>query len=91
MSVPFKALLTRSQRKENFLSGVLAARLQAVSKLIAYPIYIHYPGYEFYGTWLIQVGLNVLVVSGLLLIHRISVFAVCAATCWYRGCESLPS
>ncbi len=53
MSFEMKGLLRRSQLKQNILSGVLAAGLQGISNLIAYPIYIHYLGYERYGTWLI--------------------------------------
>jgi O-antigen/teichoic acid export membrane protein len=53
MSVDLKTLLTHSQLKQNILSGVLAAGLQAVSNLVAYPVYIHYLDYELYGTWLI--------------------------------------
>lgn len=53
MSFAIKAFLTRSQLKQNIASGVLAAGLQAICNLIAYPIYLHYLGYEQYGTWLI--------------------------------------
>jgi O-antigen/teichoic acid export membrane protein len=53
MNFDIKWLLKRSQLKQNILSGVLAAGLQGASNLVAYPIYIHYLGYEQYGTWLI--------------------------------------
>lgn len=53
MSFFIKRLVTRSQLKQNIASGVLAAGLQGLFNLIGYPLYIHYLGYEQYGTWLI--------------------------------------
>ncbi len=60
-----RTLLTRSQLKQNIASGVLAAALQALCNLIGYPIYIHYLGYEQYGTWLILATLLVFMQLGI--------------------------
>jgi len=68
MNFDAKWLLRRSQLKQNILSGVLAAGLQGVSNLVAYPIYIHYLGYEQYGTWLmlaILINMTQLGIAGL--------------------------
>jgi O-antigen/teichoic acid export membrane protein len=60
-----RTLLTRSQLKQNIASGVLAAGLQALCNLIGYPIYIHYLGYEQYGTWLILATLIIFMQLGI--------------------------
>jgi O-antigen/teichoic acid export membrane protein len=64
MSVSVKALLAHSQFRQNILSGVFAAGLQAVSNFVAYPVYIHYLGYDLYGTWLILATLITLMQLG---------------------------
>jgi O-antigen/teichoic acid export membrane protein len=64
VSAPF-ALVRRSQLKQNIASGVLAAGLQALCNLIGYPIYIHYLGYEQYGTWLILATLIIFMQLGI--------------------------
>jgi hypothetical protein len=64
MSVSVKALLAHSQLRQNILSGVFAAGLQAVSNLVPYPVYIYHLGYDLYGTWLILATLITLMQLG---------------------------
>lgn len=45
--------LFSSQLRINMLSGVIATILNVVALAVAYPVYLHYLGYEIYGVWLV--------------------------------------
>lgn len=45
--------LLSSQLRINMASGVVATVINAVAMMAAYPIYLHFLGYEKYGVWLV--------------------------------------
>lgn len=45
--------LFSSQLRLNMASGTLTTVINAVAMIIAYPIYLHFLGYETYGVWLV--------------------------------------
>jgi len=45
--------LLSSQLRINMLSGVVATVVNVVVLAIAYPVYLHFLGYEKYGVWLV--------------------------------------
>jgi len=45
--------LFASQLRLNMVSGVAKAGINSVALMVAYPIYLHYLGYEMYGVWLV--------------------------------------
>jgi len=45
--------LFRSQLRLNMASGTLTTVINTVAMIIAYPIYLHFLGYEKYGVWLV--------------------------------------
>lgn len=45
--------LLQSQLRRNLASGSVTTLLNSALTLTSYPIYLHYLGYELYGTWLI--------------------------------------
>lgn len=46
--------LIRSQLRRNVLSGALTTGAQVAMFAIAYPVYLHFLGYEIYGLWLVS-------------------------------------
>ena len=45
--------LLSSQLRINMVSGVVATVVNAVAMAVAFPIYLHFLGYEKYGVWLV--------------------------------------
>ena len=45
--------LFSNQLRINMVSGVVATVINVVVLVIAYPLYLHFLGYETYGVWLI--------------------------------------
>lgn len=45
--------LFRSQLRINMASGVVTTVINAVAMMVAFPIYLHFLGYEKYGVWLV--------------------------------------
>ncbi len=45
--------LFSSQLRINMASGTLCTGINAVAMLVAYPVYLHFLGYEKYGVWLV--------------------------------------
>jgi len=45
--------LFSSQLRINMVSGVVTTAINAVVMFIAYPVYLHFLGYEKYGVWLV--------------------------------------
>ncbi len=45
--------LLSSQLRLNMASGFVATIINTVAMVIAYPIYLHFLGYEKYGVWLV--------------------------------------
>ena len=45
--------LFSNQLRINMVSGVVATVINVVDLVIAYPLYLHFLGYETYGVWLI--------------------------------------
>ncbi len=45
--------LFRSQLRINMASGVVVTVINAVAMMVAFPIYLHFLGYERYGVWLV--------------------------------------
>ncbi len=42
-----------SQLRRNMVSGVFCSGINAVAMMVAYPVYLHFLGYEKYGVWLV--------------------------------------
>jgi O-antigen/teichoic acid export membrane protein len=45
--------LLSSQLRINMVSGTVTTAINAVVMVIAYPVYLHFLGYEKYGVWLV--------------------------------------
>jgi len=45
--------LFSSQFRINIVSGTVTTAINAVVMVIAYPVYLHFLGYEKYGVWLV--------------------------------------